>query len=89
MDTLVQQLINGLVLGSMYALVALGFVIIYKSSSILNFAPTVLSVPRGVALRKVDLTLRDFRFDGLHDRCSRAPHGFTAACALTRFPSPN
>jgi len=33
-----QLTINGLVVGSIYALVALGFVIIYKSSGILNFA---------------------------------------------------
>ena len=29
MDTLVQQIINGLVLGSMYALVALGYTMVY------------------------------------------------------------
>jgi branched-chain amino acid transport system permease protein len=33
-----QLVINGLVIGSIYALVALGFVVIYKSTSILNFA---------------------------------------------------
>jgi branched-chain amino acid transport system permease protein len=33
-----QLVVNGLVVGSIYALVGLGFVIIYKSSSILNFA---------------------------------------------------
>jgi branched-chain amino acid transport system permease protein len=33
-----QLVLNGLVIGSIYALVGLGFVIIYKSSSILNFA---------------------------------------------------
>jgi branched-chain amino acid transport system permease protein len=38
MEFLLQLLLNGLVIGSIYALVALGFVIIYKSSSILNFA---------------------------------------------------
>lgn len=38
MDFLLQLVINGLVIGSIYALVGLGFVIIYKSSSILNFA---------------------------------------------------
>ena len=35
---LLQLLINGLVVGSIYALVATGFVIIYKSSSALNLA---------------------------------------------------
>jgi len=37
-EFLLQLVLNGLVIGSIYALVALGFVIIYKSSSILNFA---------------------------------------------------
>src|SRR5262249_60455707 len=38
MDFFIQLLINGIVIGSIYALVALGFVIIYKASSIVNFA---------------------------------------------------
>ena len=38
MEFLLQLVLNGLVIGSIYALVAIGFVIIYKSSSILNFA---------------------------------------------------
>lgn len=38
MDLFLQLTLNGLVIGSIYALVGLGFVIIYKSSSILNFA---------------------------------------------------
>lgn len=38
MEFLLQLTLNGLVIGSIYALVGLGFVIIYKSSSILNFA---------------------------------------------------
>ncbi len=33
-----QLVMNGLVVGSIYALVALGFVVIYKASSVLNFA---------------------------------------------------
>ena len=33
-----QLVINGLVVGSVYALVALGFVIIFKSTSVVNFA---------------------------------------------------
>jgi len=35
---LLQQIINGLALGSIYALIALGFSIIYKSTDILNLA---------------------------------------------------
>jgi branched-chain amino acid transport system permease protein len=38
MEFFLQLTINGLVVGGIYALVALGFVIIYKSSGILNFA---------------------------------------------------
>jgi branched-chain amino acid transport system permease protein len=38
MELLLQLVISGIVIGSIYALVGLGFVIIYKSSSILNFA---------------------------------------------------
>src|SRR5512143_1145087 len=38
MEFFLQLLINGLVIGTIYALIGLGFVIIYKSSSILNFA---------------------------------------------------
>ena len=33
-----QQVLNGLSLGSVYALVALGFVILWKSAEVLNFA---------------------------------------------------
>jgi branched-chain amino acid transport system permease protein len=38
MELLLQLLINGLAVGSIYGLVALGFVVIYKSSGVLNFA---------------------------------------------------
>ena len=35
---LMQQIVSGLALGSVYALVALGFIIIYKATDVLNFA---------------------------------------------------
>src|ERR1700738_5704305 len=38
MELFLQLVLTGLVVGSIYALVALGFVIIYKATSILNFA---------------------------------------------------
>jgi branched-chain amino acid transport system permease protein len=38
MELFLQLVLNGFVIGSIYALVGLGFVIIYKASSILNFA---------------------------------------------------
>src|SRR5512147_2980011 len=38
MDTFIQQLINGLVLGSIYALVALGYTMVYGIMGLINFA---------------------------------------------------
>jgi branched-chain amino acid transport system permease protein len=38
MDTLLQQIINGLVLGSMYALIALGYTMVYGIIQLINFA---------------------------------------------------
>lgn len=38
MSDFLQFLIGGLVLGSMYAIIAMGFVLIYKSTTVLNFA---------------------------------------------------
>ena len=44
MEFFLQLVVNGVVIGSIYALVALGFVIIYKASSIINFAQGELLV---------------------------------------------
>jgi branched-chain amino acid transport system permease protein len=38
MDILLQQIINGLVLGSMYALIALGYTMVYGIVNLINFA---------------------------------------------------
>ena len=38
MDVLLQQIINGLVLGSMYALIALGYTMVYGIINLINFA---------------------------------------------------
>ncbi|MDB5825404.1 MAG: livH6 [Herminiimonas sp.] len=38
METFVQQVVNGLVLGSMYALVALGYTMVYGVLNLINFA---------------------------------------------------
>ena len=38
MELLLQQIINGLVLGSMYALIALGYTMVYGILNLLNFA---------------------------------------------------
>ena len=38
MDTFIQQVINGLVLGSLYALIALGYTMVYGILNLINFA---------------------------------------------------
>lgn len=38
LEHLIQVIISGLSIGSIYALIALGFVLIYKATSVLNFA---------------------------------------------------
>jgi len=38
MDILVQLIVSGIAVGGVYALIALGFVLIYKATSIINFA---------------------------------------------------
>ena len=38
METFFQQVINGLVLGAMYALVALGYTMVYGIINLINFA---------------------------------------------------
>ena len=38
MDIFLQQIINGLVLGSMYALIALGYTMVYGIINLINFA---------------------------------------------------
>ena len=38
MEVLLQQIINGLVLGSMYALIALGYTMVYGIIQLINFA---------------------------------------------------
>ena len=38
MDTFIQQMINGLTLGSVYALIALGYTLVYGIIKLLNFA---------------------------------------------------
>ena len=43
-DFLLQVLWEGLVAGVLYALIALGFVLIYKSSRIFNFAQGIMVV---------------------------------------------
>ena len=49
-DLLVQALWEGLVSGMLYALIALGFVLIYKASGVFNFAQGIMVVFAGLTL---------------------------------------
>jgi branched-chain amino acid transport system permease protein len=56
MDTLLQQVINGLVLGSLYALIALGYTMVYGVLNLINFAHgDVLMVGALTALSAIGL----------------------------------
>ena len=55
-DLLVQTLWEGLVGGMLYALIALGFVLIFKASGVFNFAQGAMVLLAGLALvRSLDL----------------------------------
>ncbi|MBK5913255.1 branched-chain amino acid ABC transporter permease [Rhodocyclus purpureus] len=56
MDTFLQQIINGLVLGSIYALVALGYTMVYGIMGLINFAHgEVVMIGALVALTVINL----------------------------------
>ena len=56
MDIFVQQLINGLVLGAIYALVALGYTMVYGILGLINFAHgEVVMIGAMVALSVIQL----------------------------------
>ena len=38
MDIFAQLIVSGIAVGGVYALIALGFVLIYKATSVINFA---------------------------------------------------
>lgn len=50
MEKLIQLLFNGFALGGIYALLALGFVVIYKATGIINFAHGAITVLAGYFL---------------------------------------
>lgn len=59
MDTLLQQLINGFVQGAIYALVALGYTMVYGIMGLINFAHgEVVMIGAMVALSSIDFGLR-------------------------------
>ncbi|TAM48812.1 MAG: branched-chain amino acid ABC transporter permease [Paraburkholderia sp.] len=61
MDIFVQQIINGLVLGSVYAIIALGYTMVYGILGIINFAHgDVLMVGAMVALSTINVLQNHF-----------------------------
>src|SRR5256885_2246388 len=50
MDIFIQQIINGLVLGSVYALVALGYTMVYGIINVINSTQILILVVTGVTL---------------------------------------
>src|SRR5690348_12949445 len=58
MDIFLQQLVNGLVLGSIYALVALGYTMVYGILGLINFAHgEVVMIGAMVALAVIQLLM--------------------------------
>jgi branched-chain amino acid transport system permease protein len=61
METLLQQIVNGLVVGSVYALVALGYTMVYGILGLINFAHgEVLMVGALTALQVMKLLLQHY-----------------------------
>ncbi|CAB3737512.1 High-affinity branched-chain amino acid transport system permease protein LivH [Paraburkholderia rhynchosiae] len=61
MDILIQQILNGLVLGSVYAIIALGYTMVYGILGIINFAHgDVLMVGAMVALSAIGVLQNHF-----------------------------
>ena len=64
MDILLQQLINGLVLGAMYALVALGYTMVYGIINLINFAHGEILMVGGLVSWTVISALQDYGLPG-------------------------
>ena len=64
MDTFIQQIINGLVLGSMYALVALGYTMVYGIINLINFAHGEVLMVGALTSWTVVTVLRDAGLPG-------------------------
>ena len=64
MDTFLQQIINGLVLGSMYALVALGYTMVYGIINLINFAHGEVLMVGALTSWSVIVALQDVGMPG-------------------------
>ncbi|MBR8257566.1 branched-chain amino acid ABC transporter permease [Burkholderia ambifaria] len=61
MDTFIQQILNGLVLGSVYAIIALGYTMVYGILGIINFAHAdVMMIGAMVALSAITVLKNHF-----------------------------
>ena len=58
MDFFIQQLVNGLTLGSLYALLALGYSIVYGVLGLLNFAQGEVYMQRRATARSAGVRSR-------------------------------
>ena len=69
MDIFVQQVLNGLVLGSVYAIIALGYTMVYGILGIINFAHgDVLMIGAMVALSAITVLRRTISPDSATSR---------------------
>src|SRR4051812_50100203 len=59
MEVLLQQIINGLVLGSMYALVALGYTMVYGIINLINFAHGEVLMVGALTSWSIIVTMRE------------------------------
>src|SRR5664280_1107925 len=64
MDTFIQQIINGLVLGSVYALVALGYTMVYGIINLINFAHGEVLMVGALTSWTVVTSLADYGLPG-------------------------
>src|SRR5574343_1296213 len=82
MDIFVQQIINGLVLGSMYALVALGYTMVYGIISLINFAHREILMVGAMVSYTVVTLLADSGLPGWALLLISLPCAIAAAAAL-------
>ena len=83
---LLQQIINGLVLGSIYALVALGYTMVYGIINLINFAHgEVLMVGALTSWTVVDRAWADARPAGLAAAADRALIAAVVVCSALNF----
>ena len=74
---ILETLIGGLLTGVLYALVALGFVLIFKASGVFNFAQGAMVLFAALSVARLSevmpLVLRGRARHRHHDRCSPTP----------------